>query len=228
MFCDYIRDHLTQHNLKPPYNEFFYMPSRRTEGRLSCDMSIGLYETEFRVRTMHKMLLYQYGWCDWAWSWDISVMLNKKKVPTGDYAHLLTLLDAYNDHPDNICPYLVLHHYYCVHDFRRLDAKFEDWTIPGFKSPLRTIIIDLSSICKQIDDWKSVVSKPTFKLAISKEAPPQAEGEPAADYLKRISKLEHYKVSVQPGNVTLKDVVVSLDQFCSVLQGYFANKWVRA
>jgi hypothetical protein len=227
MFCDYIKEYLARKGEEPPYSEFFYMPSRKTEGRLGCDMSIGLYETEFRVRTMHKMLLYEYGWCDQAWHWQIKRTLNEEDHPCGDYAHLLTLLRAYDQHPEHINPYLVLHHYYCVHDYRRLDAEYAGWRIPGFKSLLRTIIVDLSAICKQVKDWEVVVNNATFRLVVHKAAPPRDKGESVTKYLKRLSKPKQYKVTIEPASVALEEAVLRLDTFCRKVRGYFGDKWVR-
>jgi len=192
------------------------MPSRRAESKVGYDISIGCYNSNCRIRTMHKLVYRR--WCDEEWTWCLSKFYRPDQI-SGDYRHLETLLENYkgHDHYPRLIPYLVLNVCYCIHDYRRMGANYKDWQIPPFDSLLRTIIVDLSAIC-QMDNWQNALQCPDFELVVSKCAPRQKKSESVQEYLRRISKKELFEIRIEPNGAQLKDCVLTFDELCCEIE----------
>lgn len=204
-FCDYIR---TSINLEIPFHKYFYIPSRPAESLVGYDLSIGRYETQRRIRTMHKVV-YE-TWCDQEWEWSLA---NRRPRPTSDYSHFITLLRQYKNHP-NLIPYLVLHVCYCIHDYRRMGKEYEGWQIPPFSSILRTVIISLPNLCEQLEGWEQAINQDGFRISIRKQVLEKDDNETIHEYLIRISQKNNYSVIIQPGDLLLDDCILTFDEFC--------------
>lgn len=145
VLCCEIQRRLEKQGIHLPVNEFFYCPSRRTEWKLGFDLSIGT-GSPHRIRTMHKLLTGNL--CDGKWTW---------ATKDEDTLHLALLMGAHHAHHGVLQPFLVIHVCFCVHDYRRMGAPAPDkWLIPGFDSPLRTIIIDLAALRDAVDKLKDI------------------------------------------------------------------------
>ena len=80
---------------------------------------------------MHKLLTGK--WCDGYWKWCCE---------DEDVLHMALLMGAHQVH-GVLPPFLVIHVCFCVHDYRRMGTTAPNkCLIPGFDSPLRTIIVD--------------------------------------------------------------------------------------
>lgn len=123
ILCHAFLEDLARRGKPTPFHEFIDTPSRPTEHALGSDISLGQYNSIFRIRIMHKVL--RRHWCDQPWHEEYKFSAEGAKERTGDYGHLLTLLEVSVDHP-NIVPYLAINVAFCVHDYRRmgfLDGK---------------------------------------------------------------------------------------------------------
>jgi hypothetical protein len=216
--CNYIWQHLATNGAEPPFNQFFYIPSTRAEKKVGYDLSIGHYPSEFRIRTMHKVLLS--NWCDETWEWLVSSSVNARDRHSPDYRHLTTLLRSYSDNP-NLVPILVVNVCYCLHEYRRMGATYEGYRIPSIDSLLRTAIIPLFAVPGQIPGWQDIVESPDFKLTVSKAAPGRLDGEMAGEYLARIAAKDQFEITVEPCNIHLSGCVLTLDELCDrIRQGF--------
>ena len=208
-FCDNLRASINPHI---PFNQFFYIPSRPAESLVGYDLSIGDYRTQARARTMHKVV-YE-TWCDKDWGWSLGYELNNRNEPRGDYSHIITLLQNYQNHPD-LVPYLVLHVCYCIHDYRRMGIGYADFQLPSFDSLLRTVVISLPALFVQVDDWNRISDQEDFRFTIRKQSPVREENESPQDYLDRLSQKDQFTVEIQPGNSQLENCILTLDEFCA-------------
>ncbi len=213
VLCDHVMHHLAARGIEQPFHEFFYIPSRRAEGKVGYDLSIGCYNSNSRIRTMHKLIYPR--WCDEKWTWSLSKFYRSDCL-SNDHRHLETLLknyENYNTYP-RLAPYLVLNVCYCIHDYRRMGATHNGWQIPSFDSLLRTVIVDLAAICRRVPNWRNVLQYPDFGLVVTKQAPRQEEDELAQEYLCRIGKKEMYEVRVDPDGTQLEGCVLTLEELC--------------
>jgi hypothetical protein len=219
MFCSYIKQYLTTRSIgtSPEFHEFFYIPSRPAESKVGYDLSIGWHHSDQRIRTMHKVLYARYPWCDEAWEWTLTPSFDAEGHPSEDYGHLLTLLDVHEQYPA-LVPYLVLNVCHCIHDYRSMGAIYNEWQLPPFSSLLRTIVVNLTAVCRDLPDWRVMLQDPGFRFVVVKQAPRQEEGEPAQEYLHRIGEKRLFSVRVEPCDRELNNAVLTLDDLCQRIE----------
>lgn len=156
-FCHELQQRLVGAGVVKPFHHLFYCPSRKTEWRLGFDLSIGRNKTEGvaspRYRTMHKLVTGRC--CDGRWTCSLK---------DDDALHMAVLMAAQQGICDRLWPYLVIHVCLCVHDYRRMGCEADkEQVIPSFRSPLRTIIVDLRKVREKWihqlsqDQWREFV-----------------------------------------------------------------------
>ena len=121
------------------FHTFVEIPSKQSEKFCGYDLSLGPYDSGFRLRTMHKTTTR--GWCDRKWT----VTFEKD-----DIGHLVSLAKK-QIHPF----FIVVHAFYCIHDWRRLNQEAvpdaenrldATVTVPPFDSLFRTVIFPLEEV----------------------------------------------------------------------------------
>jgi hypothetical protein len=223
LFCNYVKQHLDT-KLEagdgipsPEYHEFFYFPSRTAEGEVGYDISIGRYQRQSRIRTMHKVLYASDYWCDKEWEWSVCYSVNRNGRSSGDYRHLISLLRSHRRHP-LLHPYLVLHMCHCIHDYRRMGLPYKDWQIPSFDNLLRTVVVDLPEIFEGLGDWREALHRPNFRFTLTKNVVPREDHEPVGEYLSRIAEKELFEVRIEPGDIQHIGCVLTLDELCDRIE----------
>ena len=210
LFCQEILQRTIQLNL-PSYNHIFFIPNLRAESKVGYDLSIGFYEQDRRVRSMHKVI--NKKWCDRRWTYRINYSQNEK----GDYGHLNKLLNPFQPDPElpevQIFPYLVINICYYIHDYRRMGALFRDWNLPSFDSLLKTIIFDLHSLQDQLDILRIPLNSNDFYLRISRVPEKINPGEAQGDYIARIANKDNIRIECSGHIIESQDVILSFDEF---------------
>ena len=121
------------------FQSFVEIPSKHREKHDSAghDLSLGPLKSPRRIRTMHKTVAKT--WCDRPWV---------RRFKPGDLAHLSRLFSKGHYF------YIVLHVFYCNHDWRNMGAAAKpdsvnllnsSVSVPPFESTLRTLVFDLWS-----------------------------------------------------------------------------------
>jgi hypothetical protein len=218
VFCNYIWQSLAANGDGPPFHEFFYIPSTRAEKKVGYDLSIGDFGSDRRIRTMHKLVYRR--WCDQKWQWSVSAAFDRDHRPYRTYGHMRTLFQAC-DALHAVEPYLVLHVCHCIHDYRRMGTGFEGYRIPSFDNLLRTVIVSLCAVPEQIPGWENTIRSPDFRLTVRKHAPAQLGAEPSREFLARVAAKDQFETTVEPGNLTLSDCILTLDEFCDRIRRMF-------
>ena len=203
-----------------PFHQFFDIASRRTENVLGSDLSIGQYDSIFRIRLMHKVV--DNTWCDEGWRLSFAYDEDGYQGGTGDYGHLKTLLETYQRHP-NIEPYLVVNVIYCVHDYRRIGKELPGipFAIPGLDSLLRTVVVDLRGITK-IARWSEMLSNKGFRLTLTKESIDWKGSKfpPSASVYRRIAQRDKISVILRHGVPGIKEKEVHLENCVRTLKEF--------
>lgn len=65
ILCNTVVEEMSRRGKPVVFHEFIDTPSRPTEHHLGSDISIGQYDSIFRIRVMHKVL--RKHWCDRGW-----------------------------------------------------------------------------------------------------------------------------------------------------------------
>jgi hypothetical protein len=190
------------------FSHFVEIPSTRSEVHAACgyDLSIGPYQSSDRIRTMHKTKL---TWCDRDWTWS---------AKSDDLDHARYLCEGAHK------VFLVIHVFFCIHDWRRMGMKETGpdpqagITLPKFTSLLRTVIIDL----------KSLPGLGTAKDWTVKYDPPAPTGGTPQEQLKSLVSRSHYRITLD-GKSLAKDqievAVMDLEAFRGVIAGCWGGVW---
>jgi hypothetical protein len=154
-FASLCLERSQKHRSRLGFHAFCEIPSKRSEKLAAAgyDLSLGPFDTNLRLRTMHKTT-YR-SWCDRPWT----VSFN-----ASDIRHLQNL--ALGRHPF----YIVIHAFYCIHDWRRMGRKATpsetnrldcSIIVPAVTSLARTIIFELDQVREIIRRTKlrSIASK---------------------------------------------------------------------
>jgi hypothetical protein len=215
-FCQEIFRRIPQENL-PNYYQFFYIPNLKAEEKVGYDLSIGHYRQNNRIRTMHKVINEKY--CDQSWSYLLKFANNKRGEIAGDYGHFIKLLNA---HPEDleqvgvqITSFLVINICYCIHDYRRMGVLFEheQLTIPSFCSLLRTVIVDLRILKRQIDRQNIDVFSDQFYLKLSRLPEERLPNETPNDYISRIANKTNINIECCDRLIESQNAILSFDEF---------------
>lgn len=216
VFCQEVFRSLPQENI-PEYHQIFYIPNLQAEAKVGYDLSVGHYQQNTRIRTMHKVINERY--CDQSWSFRFNYSINQRGEFSGDYGHFLELTGnathADREQPDvNVLPFMVLNICYCIHDYRRMGSISPDQiTIPPFSSLLRTVIINLQILRRQIADLNIDILAEQFYLRIFRAFEERSPNEFPQDFFSRINSKANIHVECFGQEIESKDAILNFDEF---------------
>lgn len=205
-----------QHRPHLGFHTFCEIPSKRSE-KLAAggyDLSLGPYDTDLRLRTMHKTTPRR--WCDRPWT----VTFNRK-----DIAHLQSLAKGRHSF------YVVVHAFYCIHDWRRMGRQATPdeenrldslVNIPSVTSLARTVIFEMNQVRTDIE--RTQINH--FKIV---RVASRAAGNIDVDRLASLVRPDLYCITMN-GNVLCDDSdeplrPMTLDNFLSGLDDRWKAEW---
>jgi len=192
------------------YQDWFYVPSLRSERKTGYDLSIGRIGSENRVRSMHKV---SKAWCDLNRKWSLP-------KDDGDRKHLKVLVQYRQSH-DSLRPFLILHICWCLHDYRRMGIVYEDFTVPGPESLLRTIVIPLEPLLQLEGINDQIIN--ALSVVYQRESNTRNENEPAQDFLMRIGNPENHRCAAILDDQEINLPVLSLEEFVQYSVNHLLN-----
>ena len=216
LFCQRIFRRIPNPDLLG-YHQFFFIPNLKAEAKVGYDLSIGSFYQNSRVRTMHKVINEKY--CDQQWTYRFNFSRNKSGEFSKDYGHFIKLLfnnQGDLEHPGvEISPYLVINVCYCIHDYRRMGTLFEQdqLTVPSFHSLLRTIIIDLKALQKQLERFDIDVLSEQFYFRLSRHPEKRQPTETPPEYIDRITNKNNLRLECSGQIIETQNVFLSFDEF---------------
>lgn len=196
------------------YHHWVYMPSRRAEGVTGYDLSFGHFNRTRpprRVRSMHKLLL---SWCD-------NRRCRTFNPDNRDHNHLEVLIESCSRNSPTgtqILPFLVIHLCGCVHEYRRMGLKVQNFVIPDIESLLRTVVIPLEEIANLSDPLEEI------SVRYYRDTYQRWENEGPQEYLDRIADPEnHHAVVLKEDDTLLKLPVFDLVQWRDHVLGFLLH-----
>ena len=215
-FCQEIFQDISLAN-RADFHKFFFIPNLKAEAKVGYDLSIGYYCQNNRIRSMHKVINEKY--CDQPWTYRFNYARNERGEFTGDYGHFIKLLNANPEDLEaagvNIIPFLVINLCYCIHDYRRMGTLYEQEqiTVPAFRSSLRTIIVDIKSLQRQLDHDSVDVYSEKFSLKLSRRPEKRLPNEPSSDYITRITNKTNLRLECSGQSIDPQNVILTFDEF---------------
>lgn len=205
------------HCPKAAFHTFCEIPSKQSEKLAAAgyDLSLGPYDTETRLRTMHKTT--PRAWCDRPWT----VPFDGK-----DILHLKSLANGRHRF------FIVVHAFYCIHDWRRMgkwadpnDTNQLDHSIavPGVGTIARTVIFDL-------EPMRSFITSTTINdLKIVRKSA-RSSGKNHAEKLASLIRPDLYRIDVNGEALAVEDaplLPMDLTAFFSIIDQLWGAEWAE-